>query len=188
MPGYRLPVTRCAIPIAPAAPADRRPRRYRLPVTGPPRRSPVTGGAPARPAGVAAVAGRAAGARALPTALGHAPDFPPLPPGAARGSRPLTPLRRLSARRGAAESGAAARGWPPGPPPPSAAAETQRGHTARQMHDAGSPRACIFPAGPCLGCSWLRHAESCRCDLFICLQPPALPPSCFPSPLPPEPT
>lgn len=57
-----------------------------------------------------------------------------------------------------------------------------------QMHDAGSPRACIFPAGPCLGCSWLRRAESCRCDLFICLQPPALPPSCFPSPLPPEPT
>lgn len=39
----------------------------------------------------------------------------------------------------------------------------------------------FFPAGRCLGCSWLRHAESCRCDLFICFHlPPFPPPLCLP--------
>lgn len=80
--------------------------------------------------------------------------------------------------------------FPPPPkinPPKAIAPSDERPSAHRapkspQMHGAGSPRACIFPAGPCLGCSWLRRAASCRCDLFICLHhhPPPPPKRCLP--------
>lgn len=71
--------------------------------------------------------------------------------------------------------------FPPAPQKQLLPVVSYRAPKSPQMRGAASLRAWIFPAGPRLGCSWFRCAESCRCDLFICLPPPSRPsPRCLP--------